>query len=201
MDLIRFYYSNELPGGGKLVRGSTRPKWLLKHSYVTQKEKLGAGNFCGVSSPIFHFPWIIFCLPKAFTDIFDFIYKHFSAVYRGVIARSGEEVAIKICHDDQFKAMESLLDEARVMAKIDHPNIIKFIGLCCDTVPVMVGFTFPACDWFGTFRSSWNSALFRSWNISPNVAPKYPQVKRFCTPSMSRKEWAICNPRIWFIGI
>uniref|UniRef100_A0A7E4ZYH9 Tyrosine-protein kinase n=1 Tax=Panagrellus redivivus TaxID=6233 RepID=A0A7E4ZYH9_PANRE len=117
--LIDYYRHHELPSGGKLLRGSLRPNWHLRHSQVKfnkEKDLLGSGNFCDV--------------------------------YRGIF-KGREEVAVKVCQsidkkegvdhrEEAKKAMAALLEEGKIMSQINHTHIIKFLGLCCDQPPVMI---------------------------------------------------------------
>ncbi|VDN02036.1 unnamed protein product [Thelazia callipaeda] len=43
-------------------------------------------------------------------------------------------VAIKVCHGPN----ESLIREACLMAHFNHPNIIKFHGVCCEVAPICI---------------------------------------------------------------
>ena len=50
------------------------------------------------------------------------------------------EVAIKTLNDNYINTgKESFLREAKVMALLDHPCIVKLIGVCMDSPLMMVG--------------------------------------------------------------
>ncbi|TKR82454.1 hypothetical protein L596_016177 [Steinernema carpocapsae] len=123
-DLVDHYRQNDIPIGGIRLRNPVkRPRWFLKHehlSYDPVSDKLGSGNFCDV--------------------------------YKGKLHKR-RVVAIKLCHaaavekDTQAqecslqrhkKASDALIQEANIMAEIQHVNIIKFFGICLDRPPVMV---------------------------------------------------------------
>ncbi|RHY29512.1 hypothetical protein DYB32_005088 [Aphanomyces invadans] len=59
----------------------------------------------------------------------------FGVIYRGVFA--GEEIAIKKCLPDKVNnhaAMESFMLEIKLMSKLDHPNIVRFVGVAWTTL-------------------------------------------------------------------
>ncbi|KAG9409052.1 hypothetical protein AC1031_019312 [Aphanomyces cochlioides] len=59
----------------------------------------------------------------------------FGVIYRGIFA--GEQVAIKKCLPDKVNnhsAMESFMLEIKLMSKLDHPNIVRFVGVAWTTL-------------------------------------------------------------------
>lgn len=59
----------------------------------------------------------------------------FGTVYKGVWAPSGCEgkrvpVAIKVLRDDGRAASKEFLEEAYIMASVDHPNVLKLLAVC-----------------------------------------------------------------------
>ncbi|KAI6215226.1 hypothetical protein M3Y94_00360600 [Aphelenchoides besseyi] len=121
-DLITHYRLYPLPGGQRLKRGVSRPRWLLKHRAVqySRNNKLGEGNFC--------------------------------EVFRGHIrdnVGSVISVAIKVCQRDETadataieEARRSLMHEAKIMCRYKHENVIEFIGVACDHFPIVIVMAF-----------------------------------------------------------
>ncbi|TKR82991.1 hypothetical protein L596_016655 [Steinernema carpocapsae] len=122
LKLIQYYKDHSLPDANRLNRGCPRPPWFITHnqlSYDSVKDRLGSGNFCVV----------------------------FKGKYqKGIII----DVAIKVCQpkDEQTtedlenrrasNAKRQLLEEGSIMASLSHPNVITFIGICCDRPPVCI---------------------------------------------------------------
>lgn len=68
----------------------------------------------------------------------------FGCVYKALHKNLGSNVAIKFIRKDSFAGEEDLLTffhkEARAIARLDHPNIVKalHVGLCKDQTPILV---------------------------------------------------------------
>uniref|UniRef100_A0A6A7G3S7 Tyrosine-protein kinase n=1 Tax=Hirondellea gigas TaxID=1518452 RepID=A0A6A7G3S7_9CRUS len=64
---------------------------------------------------------------------------NFGDVYKARLAGSGLDVAVKTCRvtlpDEQKK---KFLQEGRILKQYDHPNIVKFIGICVQKQPIMI---------------------------------------------------------------
>ncbi|XP_042219998.1 tyrosine-protein kinase Fer-like isoform X3 [Homarus americanus] len=64
---------------------------------------------------------------------------NFGDVYKARLRDSGSEVAVKTCRvtlpDEQKK---KFLQEGRILKQYDHPNIVKFIGICVQKQPIMI---------------------------------------------------------------
>ena len=59
----------------------------------------------------------------------------FGVIYRGRFA--GEDVAIKKCLPDKVnnhEAMESFMMEIKLMSRLEHPNIVRFVGVAWTTL-------------------------------------------------------------------
>jgi len=119
-DLVNFYRIMPVTDGGTpLIHPVRRPWWLIKHESVQYNEKkdtLGQGNFCKV-----------------------FKGKFIDRDLRQIIA------AIKVCHRDTQEghqevhdAEASVIREAKLMSKYIHKNVIEFIGVACDRLPVLL---------------------------------------------------------------
>ena len=64
---------------------------------------------------------------------------HFGEVFRGVLTKTNQAVAIKTCRagvDDFMK--RKFLEEAEIMKPYDHPNVVRLIGICRDQEPYMI---------------------------------------------------------------
>ncbi|XP_063846963.1 LOW QUALITY PROTEIN: tyrosine-protein kinase Fer-like [Scylla paramamosain] len=64
---------------------------------------------------------------------------NFGDVYKARLRDSGLEVAVKTCRvtlpDEQKK---KFLQEGRILKQYDHPNIVRFIGICVQKQPIMI---------------------------------------------------------------
>ncbi|XP_014672846.1 PREDICTED: tyrosine-protein kinase Fps85D-like [Priapulus caudatus] len=64
---------------------------------------------------------------------------NFGDVYCAMLKTNGRQVAVKTCKatlpDDQKK---TFLKEGRILKQYDHPNIVRFIGICTQRQPVML---------------------------------------------------------------
>uniref|UniRef100_A0AC34QF39 Tyrosine-protein kinase n=2 Tax=Panagrolaimus sp. JU765 TaxID=591449 RepID=A0AC34QF39_9BILA len=126
IDLVEYHKIMPLPAIPErilLVESLTRPSWFLKHEHIlfNRADMLGKGNFC--------------------------------EVFKGKLYNRRFDIAVKVCHanwrytDDavsmatnvkEQQAREALVKEGAVMAKIRHPNVISFFGICCDHPPIMI---------------------------------------------------------------
>ncbi|XP_065217837.1 tyrosine-protein kinase Fer-like isoform X2 [Planococcus citri] len=64
---------------------------------------------------------------------------NFGDVYKAILLSSNEEVAVKTCRvtvPDEYK--KKFLREGRILKQYDHPNIVKFIGICVQKQPIMI---------------------------------------------------------------
>ena len=57
-------------------------------------------------------------------------------VYEGTLSKTGQKVAMKICHSDTVEDIRKFLKDAEILKHYDHPNIIKLIGICAEKCPV-----------------------------------------------------------------
>lgn len=64
---------------------------------------------------------------------------NFGDVYRAKLKPESVPVAVKTCKttlpDEQKK---KFLQEGRILKQYDHPNIVKFIGICVQKQPIMI---------------------------------------------------------------
>ncbi|RWS30425.1 Tyrosine-protein kinase Fer-like protein [Leptotrombidium deliense] len=113
-DLIQYYVTNGIPltekSGAILRHAIEKQKWELNSSDIELKTKIGKGNF--------------------------------GDVYEGSFRKSHGKyipVAVKICRmnlaDEQKR---KFLQEGRILKQYDHPNIVKFIGVCVQKEPIMI---------------------------------------------------------------
>lgn len=64
---------------------------------------------------------------------------NFGDVYKAILLSSNVEVAVKTCRvtvPDEYK--KKFLREGRILKQYDHPNIVKFIGICVQKQPIMI---------------------------------------------------------------
>lgn len=60
-------------------------------------------------------------------------------MYKALLLSTNEEVAVKTCRvtiPDEYK--KKFLQEGRILKQYDHPNIVKFIGICVQKQPIMI---------------------------------------------------------------
>ncbi|VDM49241.1 unnamed protein product [Toxocara canis] len=64
----------------------------------------------------------------------------YGTVYRGVLTRDGQLVAVKrIDSDDKTEqGLVDMMKEARVMQLYDHPNVVRFYGFIVDRPPYLL---------------------------------------------------------------
>lgn len=64
---------------------------------------------------------------------------NFGDVYKGKLRITGQDVAVKTCRvnlpEEQKK---KFLLEGRILKQYNHPNIVKFIGICVQKQPIMI---------------------------------------------------------------
>ncbi|KAM3724100.1 Fer-related kinase [Dirofilaria immitis] len=93
-----------------LKKGIPRPNWLLKKEQVKMIKKLGEGAF--------------------------------GEVYCGEYIDSNNHIhltAIKTMHDKASRAAHlNFLNEARIMRKLNHPNIVHIYGVVVDDLPLLI---------------------------------------------------------------
>ncbi|OQS06782.1 kinase [Thraustotheca clavata] len=69
-------------------------------------------------------------------ELFDVLARGgFGVIYRGRFA--GEDVAVKKCLPEKVnnhEAMEAFMCEIKLMSKLDHPNIVRFVGVAWTTL-------------------------------------------------------------------
>ncbi len=113
-ELIMHQFKSGLPvtsrSGAILKTPVVREEWELNNDDVQLVEKIGRGNF--------------------------------GDVYKANLLnkkRRSISVAVKTCKtalpDDQKK---KFLQEGRILKQYDHPNIVKFIGICVQKQPIMI---------------------------------------------------------------
>ncbi|XP_014215341.1 epidermal growth factor receptor isoform X2 [Copidosoma floridanum] len=66
----------------------------------------------------------------------------FGHVYKGVWVPEGETakipVAIKVLHEGTTNASKEFLDEAYIMASVDHPNLVQLLAVCMTSQMMLV---------------------------------------------------------------
>ena len=113
--LIMHQFHSGLPvtsrSGAILKTPIAREDWELKNDDVQLVEKIGRGNFGDV----------------------------YKANLRSKNKVMTESVAVKTCKvtlpEEQKK---KFLQEGRILKQYDHPNIVKFIGICVQKQPIMI---------------------------------------------------------------
>ena len=65
---------------------------------------------------------------------------HFGEVFRGYLIPKKMQVAIKSCKpkDDVLNQKQKFIEEAEIMKSCNHPNVVKFIGICKEKDPYYI---------------------------------------------------------------
>lgn len=95
---------------------------------------------------------------------------NFGDVYKARLRDSGLEVAVKTCRvtlpDEQKK---KFLQEGRILKQYDHPNIVKFIGICVQKQPIMIVMELVPGEWGASGKAlqkcTWKTIDFVSLNV------------------------------------
>lgn len=60
-------------------------------------------------------------------------------MYKAHLDNYPEEVAVKTCHVNLPEVQKrKFLQEGRILMEYNHPNIVKFIGICVQKHPFMI---------------------------------------------------------------
>ncbi|KAI6193021.1 Tyrosine-protein kinase [Aphelenchoides besseyi] len=113
-ELVNHYVSEGLPlipdnPDSQLLAPAKRLKWELRNENVELGRTIGSGNF--------------------------------GTVYRGRLKqkRQNLDVAVKIASFNLTKAkIKELMREARLMRKLNHPNVVKLYGVALDKEPLQI---------------------------------------------------------------
>lgn len=55
----------------------------------------------------------------------------FGSVYLGTL-KDGRLIAVKRLFHDNFSRMDHFYNEIQILSRLDHPNLVKFYGFCCE---------------------------------------------------------------------
>ncbi|KAJ4718592.1 Receptor-like serine/threonine-protein kinase [Melia azedarach] len=96
----------------------------------TEGNRRGRGRKKGVELPLFSFSSV-----SAATNNFAPTNKlgegGFGPVYKGVLAK-GDEIAVKRLSGRSGQGLEELKNEATVIAKVQHKNLVRLLGCCIE---------------------------------------------------------------------
>ncbi|MCO5571908.1 hypothetical protein L7F22_025658 [Adiantum nelumboides] len=68
----------------------------------------------------------------------------FGAVYLGIL-KDGRKVAVKRLYHDNFRRMDHFYNEIKILSSLDHPNLVKLYGFCCqDSNDLLLVFEYAA---------------------------------------------------------
>ncbi|MCO5558738.1 hypothetical protein L7F22_012324 [Adiantum nelumboides] len=68
----------------------------------------------------------------------------FGAVYLGFL-KDGRKVAVKRLYHDNFRRMDHFYNEIKILSSLDHPNLVKLYGFCCqDSNDLLLVFEYAA---------------------------------------------------------
>lgn len=95
-------------------------------------------------------------------------------------------MAVKTCRvnlPDEHK--KKFLQEGRILKQYDHPNIVKFIGICVQKQPIMIVMELVPGTYFSSFIRTDNCKGLQ--NVG--AVKKYPHSQRI--PSQQSKKWSL----------
>uniref|UniRef100_A0A0R3RQ09 Tyrosine-protein kinase n=1 Tax=Elaeophora elaphi TaxID=1147741 RepID=A0A0R3RQ09_9BILA len=113
-EMIRYHLITKDPitdlSGAMLLRGVPRQSWEVRHEEIEFDKLLGEGAR--------------------------------SAVYRGIFKDDGreKEVAVKVRKGSSSdrKTVEQICREARIMRRLEHPNVVRLYGIAISKEPIML---------------------------------------------------------------
>ncbi|KAJ4718601.1 Receptor-like serine/threonine-protein kinase [Melia azedarach] len=97
---------------------------------LIERDKCGRGRKKEVELPLFSFSSVS-AATNNFSDTNKLGEGGFGPVYKGVLLK-GDEIAVKRLSGTSGQGLEELKNEATVIAKVQHKNLVRLLGCCID---------------------------------------------------------------------
>ncbi|KAF5303726.1 hypothetical protein FQR65_LT00870 [Abscondita terminalis] len=129
-------------------------------------------------------------------------YGAFGTVYKGVWVPEGESakipVAIKVLREDTgVNTSKEFLDEAFIMATVDHPNLLQLLAVCMTSQMMLVTQLMPlGCllDFVRTNREKIGSKLLLNWCTQIARGMAYLEEKRLVHRDLAARNVLVQTP-------
>ncbi|KAH7388087.1 hypothetical protein KP509_16G056800 [Ceratopteris richardii] len=95
----------------------------------------------------------------------------FGRVYEGTLLCTGEKVAIKRLNSNNTRRFEQFLNELRILSSLDHANIVRLHGFCCESLSQLLLVYQFACN--GTLADNLHGTRKTAnllWNTRMSIA-------------------------------
>eukprot|EP00250_Pteridium_aquilinum_P022314 c25349_g2_i3 orf=182-2350(-) len=130
MMLLFYFYHRKRGYLTKSLLSLSSNRSSSKNSLVTQRAYMLSKKFGPVATREFSFATLSKAT-KSFAAENMIGDGGFGAVYLGIL-RDGCKVAIKRLYHDNFRRMDHFYNEIKILSSIDHPNLVKLYGFCCE---------------------------------------------------------------------
>lgn len=108
---------------------------------------------------------------KEFVKLQELGYGAFGTVFRGVLfsndAKHELQIAIKVIHNDScYEKSQKLLDEAHIMASVQHPYCLRLIGICMAEHNMILTPLMPygsVLDFIAKYKQKINAKMLLIW--------------------------------------
>ncbi|XP_011298706.1 epidermal growth factor receptor isoform X4 [Fopius arisanus] len=129
-------------------------------------------------------------------------YGAFGNVYKGVWVPEGENVkipvAIKVLHDSTGANMsKEFLDEAYIMASVDHPNLLQLLAVCMTSQMMLVTQLMPlGCllDFVRTYKDKIGSKPMLNWCTQIARGMSYLEERRLVHRDLAARNVLVQTP-------
>ncbi|KAG1701737.1 Epidermal growth factor receptor [Nymphon striatum] len=128
-------------------------------------------------------------------------YGAFGTVYKGVWVPAGENVkvpvAIKVLRDKTNNANKDILEEAYIMASVQHPNLVQLLAVCMTSKLMLVTQLMPlGCllDYVRTHKDMIGSRPLLSWCTQIAKGMSYLEEKRLVHRDLAARNVLVRTP-------
>ncbi|MCO5610670.1 hypothetical protein L7F22_064911 [Adiantum nelumboides] len=80
----------------------------------------------------------------------------FGTVFEGTLLCNGQKVAVKRLNSDNTRKFEQFLNEIRILSSLNHPNLVRLHGFCCESLSELLLVYEYACN--GTLAENLHGA-------------------------------------------
>ncbi|XP_078459838.1 receptor tyrosine-protein kinase erbB-4-like [Lampetra fluviatilis] len=126
----------------------------------------------------------------------------FGTVYKGIWVPEGESVkiavAVKVLRDSaSSKANKDILDEAYLMASVDHPHLVRLLGICMSSTTQLVTQLMPhGCllEYVREHRGRVGSQLILNWCVQIAKGLMYLEERRLVHRDLAARNVLVKAP-------